>query len=146
MSKILDLVAFAKTDTTNEQKEVVLGNVANFQAQEINKITGVKINGAKRIITLSGIRHAIKEHGNNKEQIERGQIGIIDSDFELIQDILNRPDRLVKGNDKRGKKSIMFIRLLGIKEYYIAMSLHPSKEDVKIIFNTMYIKKKADVN
>ena len=95
MSKISDLVAFAKTDITNEQREVVLGNVANFQAQEINKITGVKINGAKRIITSSGIRHAIKEHGNNKEQLESHP------DFELTHVHLN--DGTVAGMRMKSK-------------------------------------------
>lgn len=146
MSKISELVQFAKQDTTNIDLDVKLGIVPNYQAQEINRITGYKVNEAKKRITVYGIRHAIKEHGDNKEQMKRGQLGLLDTDFELVPSILLLPDLIEKGNDKRGKKSIMFIKTIGIKKYHIAMSIHSTREGVEIIFNTMFAKKKADVN
>jgi phage-Barnase-EndoU-ColicinE5/D-RelE like nuclease3 len=143
VSKISELVQFAKHDTTNIDKVVNLGIVPNFNAQEIARIIGLKINGAKILITASGIRHAIKQHGNNKEQMERGQFGILDIDFEMIQNILTNADSIEKGNDKRGKKSILFIKTIKSKKFHIAMSVHTSQEEIKIIFNTMYIKKES---
>jgi hypothetical protein len=72
VSKITELVSFAKTDNTNTHRELNLGKVPNFQAQSIAALTGVSINGAIKIISAYGIIHAIKRHGNHNEEQERG--------------------------------------------------------------------------
>ena len=89
--KIADLVAFARADTTNTYQEINFGVFPNFQAQEINAKTGIKVNGASKFLTSSGIIHAIKGHGDDKEESKRGQKGITDSDFELIPEFCQSP-------------------------------------------------------
>ena len=104
MSKISDIVVFAKLDLRNEYREINFGNLANFLAQEIAAKTGVTVKGAKMILTTNGIRHAIIRHANDKDERLRGQIGITDEDFELIPVILTTPDYITRGNDNNRKR------------------------------------------
>jgi hypothetical protein len=105
MIQIKALVIFAKEDTTNIYKEISLGTTPNFQAQQINADTGVNIKGLEKILTESGIRHAFAGHGNHKLESERGQVGIVNEDFELLPQILKEPDLVLKGDNKRGQQS-----------------------------------------
>jgi valyl-tRNA synthetase len=142
VSKISELVSFAKSDTTNTHHELNLGKVPNFQAQAITALTGVSINGATKVISAYGIIHAIKRHGNHNEEQERGQIGITDNDFELIISILNSPDEVVRGKDgSRGKKALIFSKKIKACFYYVVMSVFSSKKGTILNFETMYIKK-----
>lgn len=142
LSKIAALVAFARADTTNTYQEINFGTFPNFQAQEINGKTGIKINGAIKHLTSSGIIHTIKRHGNESEESKRGQKGIIDSDFELIPLILSDPDAVSKGIiTSRGDQSIVFVKKINFVEYYVAMAVKKSNGGVNLYFTTMYAKK-----
>ncbi len=142
MSKVSQLVLFAKADTTNTHKEINFGIIPNFQAQDINGKTGVYVRGCKRILNTSGIRHAFNGHGNQLKENERGQIGIIDIDFELLTEIFNTPDSVVRGNNNsRGQHAVVFIKKIGIKTYHVVMSLVESRKELNLVFSTMYIKK-----
>ena len=145
MSKISELVKFAKTDTTNFYQEINFGIIPNFQAQTIASQTGVIVKGAKRYLSTIGIRHAITGHSNHKLESERGQIGITDTDFENIPDILNNYQQFERGNKHRNGslESVVFIKTIGHKEYHIAMSINKSKENLKLVFSTMFIKNKS---
>jgi hypothetical protein len=122
VSKISELVSFAKEDTTNTHQELSLGKVPNFQAQAIAALTGVSVNGATKVISAYGIIHAIKRHGNHVEEQERGQIGITDNDFEFISGILNAPDNIIRGKDvSRGKKALIFSKKIKSDFYYVVM-------------------------
>jgi hypothetical protein len=43
VSKISELVSFAKSDLTNEYKEINFSQVPNYQAQEIMRTTGIDV-------------------------------------------------------------------------------------------------------
>ncbi|MBP7558105.1 MAG: hypothetical protein KA821_17645 [Chitinophagaceae bacterium] len=64
MSKIAELFAAARQELV-ENETLKFSCFPNFAAQKINMETGVNIRGAKRVITTSGISHAIKQHGND---------------------------------------------------------------------------------
>ena len=147
MSQISILVEFAKADTTGIHQEISLGNMPNFQAQSINSLTGVDTRGAKKVLSAHAIRHILKNHEDNNEQSTRSQIGIVDSDFDLLNKILTNPDNVIRGKDSnRGEPALKFIKELHSKTYTIVMSLRVKKNDKNIlekslVVNTMYIKK-----
>ena len=141
MSKIQQLVTFAKSDTTNTYSDVNFGNVPNFQAQEINAKTGVDVKGCKKYLTASGIRHAFSGHGNVELEKKNNQIAITDADFEHIPDILTNPDYLDRGNtNRRGNDAVLFIKKINGKNYHVIMSVVEERDETKLVFNTMYIK------
>ncbi len=143
MSKISQLVIFARIDTTNTYNQINFGQVPNFQAQEINSNTGVNVRGCFKVLTASGVRHAFNGHGNNIEENKRGQIGITETDFELMPKILNTPDSIIRGNNnsRQNKESILFTKIINNKNYHVVMSLSTHQQENSLVFNTMYIKK-----
>ena len=142
MSQISELIAFTKANGTNTYKEINFGNVPNFQAQEINSSTGIKVNGAKKILNNYAVAHIFKEHGNDFEQRERGQKGITDADIELIPKILSEYDAVAKGsNNSRGKQAIVFKKQISIYKYFLVMSVDAKSDKVNLFVNTMYAKR-----
>ena len=143
MSKISDLVAFAKIDT-NLYSEINFGGIPNFQAQEIAAKTGVTVKGAKKILSVDGIRHTITFHGNDALERQRGAFGVADSDFEHIPQILSEFDGVEKGNKgKQGYESVLFYKRINDKIYNVVMSLTDGLEAKNLVFTTMFINKKS---
>jgi len=142
MSKIDELVQFAKADTSNtEEREVNFGNVPNFQAQKIAADTEVVIKGAIKILSAYAVNHIFKRHGNHQEEQKRGQVGVVDSDFKLIPEILFSPDSVSKGTEgNRGQKSLIFKRKYS-HTYFVIVSIYKHKQSIRLEVQTMYIKK-----
>ena len=136
MSHISEIVAFAQSDPKKEYREIVISTMPNFQAQRIAQDTGIQVRGAKKILTTDGIRHAHSTHSNASLESKRNQIGITDADFEFMPEIVNNFDRVEIGNNKRGDKSIVFIKWMNKRLYHIAM-VYSGKD---LFFATMYIK------
>jgi hypothetical protein len=147
-NKIGELVIFAQKDAESEYKEINFGVIPNFQAQEINKNTGIKINGATKVLSSFAIKHIIKKHGSGSNQEERGQKTIAVTDFELIPLILKDPDVVsYVGKNSKGKESILFKKRIDAFTYFVAMAVaykknnETKKEEVTLFVNTMYAKK-----
>jgi|694.fasta_scaffold02281_2 hypothetical protein len=136
MSHISELVEFALNDLTKEFKEIAIATTPNQQAQLINQYAKVIVKGARKILTTDGVRHAFDTHGNNLLEMKRGQIGIVNADFNHLPEIINNPDFIEPGDIKKGKKSVMFIKKIGKKSFHVAMKF--TGRD--LIFATMYIK------
>lgn len=143
MSKISELVALAKSDPTT-YKEINFGNVPNSQAQSICAITGVEIRSAQKILSTQGIRHAFSTHGDHSQEAPRGQIGITDSDFERIPEILSEPDSVERANkSKKGDDGILFKKLFGHKLFHVVVNVKRGNREKSLTFATMYIKTKS---
>jgi phage-Barnase-EndoU-ColicinE5/D-RelE like nuclease3 len=141
LSKISDLVLFAKQDPDSTYKEINFGIIPNFQSQSINAETGVDTKGSLRILSTFGIRHAFSTHGDNSQEQPRGQTGITDKDFELVPEILKSPDGIEKGNlSKKGDLAVLFKKEINGKFYHVVMNVKKSKEGKSLVFGTMYIK------
>jgi hypothetical protein len=140
-SKVAELVSFAKSAT--EYKEINFGTIANFQAQQINSVCQVFVRGATMVLDTDGIRHAITGHGNHKLESERGQVGIQDSDFELIPEILKNPDSYEKSNNTNRMRtcSVIFLKKTNGKIYHVVMNIMKSNFGYRLVFKTMYIRK-----
>lgn len=71
-------------------------------------LQGVEIDeGYKHVIDNNAIRHALKNHGGQKEKL-RGQIPITDSDFEKIPDIVENYDTVTVESSKRNDVNIIY--------------------------------------
>lgn len=144
MSKnIQALLEYALDRDNAEDQDINFGNIPNILAQDINRETGVAVRGAVKTLSCFGIRHAVDTHGDHAKENERGQgqIGIVEADFLLIPSIIGEPDSFERGHDKKGKKSVVFIKRIGSRTYYVVMSITKDAPVAKFMFNTMYIKK-----
>ena len=139
MSKILDLVKEAIKEDSSVDAKVSFGNIFNHIAQKINQETGVDCKGSEIIITAYDIAHAIKGHGNHKEESDRGQIGVIPNDFEHIRTIIFEYDSVVRGRDLRNAKSLVFIKRI-IIEYRIIVTVEGKIPNRKMVVKTVFKK------
>jgi hypothetical protein len=141
-SQITKLIEYSREDTTNTYKDINFGQVPNYKAQEINLKTGIKINGAMKILSNQAIIHIFSNHGHDKKEGERGQKGVTDADCELIPSILSDYDDVFYGGkNSKGKESIVFVKVINNLKYHVAMAVSPSKDQINLFVNTMYIKK-----
>lgn len=142
MSKISDLVAYAKANPTNTAKEINFGNVPNFQAQDINSKTGVRVNGAKKVLSNHGITHTFKRHGDDETEKKSNQKGITDLDFELIPNILSEPDNVIRGSlNSMKEQTLLFVKKVNKYTYTVVVALKQKEGVLRLHFNTMYAKK-----
>lgn len=80
----------------NERQKIVIGKVSK-DLEEKAKANGFDIAGYEHNLDVSGTRHAIKTHGNDKKESSRGQIAITDEDFIKIPDVVYHPDNISFG-------------------------------------------------
>ncbi|MFN0081114.1 MAG: hypothetical protein ACKVOM_01220 [Ferruginibacter sp.] len=143
MSEILDFVNTAKNDGYDPLIEFFLGNVPNFQAMSIIAECDVDLRGCRKIINAYGVNHAIKRHGNDREEAKYQQVGLVDSDFQEIPLILSNPDKFERGKDtNRGNPVLKFYKKIKNKNYTVVMTYFKGgRKGAKLEFDTMYIKK-----
>lgn len=119
-----------------------LGEVEIIHANRITDLVDIHISGAKYVIDTSGIRHAIKNHGDPTLELKRGQIAICNEDFLKIPEILVNPDSIEYGGTNPLKQHV-FIYSKRIDElHFVVKAFRPSiKKGNKLIFQTMYKRK-----
>ena len=64
---------------------------------------GLDIKGYTHMIDSSAVNHVLNNHGNEKAEAARGQIGIKDSDFTDIINTLENPDKVIYGSRNNAK-------------------------------------------
>ena len=82
---LLDFVDAALADKTNakmifEFYELDAGQVAVLLEQ-----SGHGLEGYRRVLDSFAVKHIFKNHGNDKTELLRGQIGVVREDFLLIE-------------------------------------------------------------
>ena len=103
---IKDLIELAKGTTTVLLKKIVAP--INVRLQQDLASFGIDISeDYKHVIDNNAIRHAIKNHGGQQEE-KRGQIPLIDADFERIEDVVSNYDHINIENGKRNNFNILY--------------------------------------
>lgn len=140
-SQIGRLLQYSREDTTNTYQDINFGNVPNFQAQNINQETGVKVNGAMKILSSHAVIHIFGTHGDDSKERPRGQKGVVDADFELIPLIFSDYDAVkYGGKNSNGKDSIIFIKEINRHRYHLVAAASVRQGEINLYVNTLYIK------
>lgn len=88
-----------------------LGQVEN--APLILQKTRLDVTGFTRVLDNYGVRHTIKQHGNARQESQRGQIAVTLEDFEKILAITSEPDNIfANGKNKIGRDVIVFVKVI----------------------------------
>ena len=110
---------------------VELGIVDEKTAKIIYKLTGIKVNNRIHVMYFNDIRHTLNQHGDNKEEIKKGQLAINKNDLLRIPNILYKYDYIKIGAKNREGKTIRYI-----KEYtndcITIVEVLPKKKSLKI--------------
>jgi hypothetical protein len=129
----------ADKDTSKGASKEVLLPVNERVAQEIKDVAGVDVSGYRHTIDVSGVNHAIKNHGNEKSEASRGQIAITEKDFEKIPEALTTPDSIsYMGKDAKGNDVIRYEKRLG-DALYLFEEIRKGRRE--LAFETMYKRK-----
>lgn len=91
--------------------KMYFGQVSEELARAIYDATGVGTEGLNLALYSDEVVKIIKDHGNEKTEMLRGQVAINEEDFRAIKEIVERPDK-IKLSDKlyEGHKAIEFVK------------------------------------
>lgn len=103
---ISELIHIAKKATNGLVKKIIAPICDRLQ-QDL-ALRGIIIDSSyNHVIDNNAIRHALKNHGSNHEKM-RGQLPIIEYDFEQIEDIVANYDNIVVESGKRNDINIVY--------------------------------------
>ena len=89
----------------------IIGKVGN--AELILEKTGMDVAGFTRVLDNYGVRHTIKQHGDQVKESRRGQVAVVLNDFGLIPLITAQPDNVfADGKNKIGRDVIVFVKVI----------------------------------
>ena len=136
--KIEKLLSGDKDTSKGVQRETI-GRITPEQAKVLKDALSIDAKGFKHTIEKSMINHAINNHGYTKQEENRGQIAITESDFSKIPEVLNNPDKIeYSGKNDKGLETIKYTKAFN-GETIIVEEVRTGKKE--LAFNTMYKKK-----
>jgi hypothetical protein len=118
-ASIRALVDHALTPGTGERKRFVqYGAINPEQAARLKADTGLDLEGYRRNLDNSAVRHVWQQHGDPQAEIRRGNLPISKVDFERLPELLERPDAsLLVGKNRLGQDIILSAKR--VNGYYV---------------------------
>jgi hypothetical protein len=113
MLDVIKITKFAMEamEIADRRTQETIGKVEN--AALILEKTGLDVRGYTRVIDNYGVRHTMKQHGNEVKEIKRGQIAVTLDDFSKIALITSEPDDIfADGKNKIGRDVIVFVKVI----------------------------------
>ncbi len=132
------LFDFAQNSISNKNQVVKFGKIDDIQAALIFEKTEIDIKGYQRVIDVYGIKHALKQHGNEQQEEKRGQIAIKKEDFLLIPQIVTSENVIWAGKNRIGKDCLLYEAIIDDIFYYVEEVRIGRKE---LALNTLYKRK-----
>lgn len=126
-------------ENPNERQNVVIGKVSE-KLQQKAKENGFDLSNYNHDIDVSGTRHSVKQHGDEKREELRGQIAIKDEDFEKIPEIIYDYDDVeFTGKNKTGLETITYKKVFPDGTVAYVEEIRTGRKTLTI--NTMYKQK-----
>jgi len=126
----------------NQLKKQSLGKAAKWLVDNAKEI-GIDIDGFEHEITDYFKSHVLKEHGDPKKEKLKGQIAIIEDDFEKIANIVKNPNLAMIGAKRDGKNVFYYVKKIDDGTTLYVEEILSSKK--KLQSKTMF-KRKKDVS
>ena len=115
------------------------GKLNKKVSDKIKRKFGIKVKNYNISLKSDSVKHIIKKHGSSKELL-RGQLPIIDSDFELIPEIVSNYDNIILGTPTLSNKpAITFIKHIDCY-YYLVSYVSDKSHNLEV--QTMWKTKK----
>lgn len=123
-------------DSPNERQNLSIGNVSPQLNEEAQK-HGFNLEGYTHNMDVSGVRHTLKQHGDEKREENCGQIAITDEDFEKIPEIIYNYDEIdFTGKNKTGLETITYKKQFSDGSIAYVEEIRTGRKNLTI--NTMY--------
>ncbi|MFN0033903.1 MAG: hypothetical protein ACKVUS_02480 [Saprospiraceae bacterium] len=82
---LLNFIEHALAEKTNAKLIFEFHELDSEQAAALLELSGLDLTGYHRVVDSFAVRHIFKNHGNDKTELLRGQIGVVREDFLLIE-------------------------------------------------------------
>ena len=136
----IDQVIDKALNDPNARQKVDLGKV-DKKLVDAAKKAGLDIEGYTHDIDVSGVRHALREHGNAKREGLRGQLAITKDDFRKIPDVIKNYDSVdFTGKTNLGREAILYKKERSDGVVYYVEEVRTGRKTLTI--QTMYKQKK----
>lgn len=132
-------VILAISEKTNQMWKLELPKLTDEEVRVLSEKAGLDLSGYRRVIDNFGVRHAVKNHGNEDRELLRGQLAIQPEDFLLIFNIVVGYEDISMEYNRIGnmiiryKKSFAGFRLIFAEEIRVGRK--------ELAFQTLYKQK-----
>jgi hypothetical protein len=106
------------------------------------KDMGIDIEGHYHEVSNYFIRHVLKNHGDEKKEMGRGNLPINDRDFMQIPVILEYPDFIIVGAKRNNKDRMIYIKYTENGTMFYFEEILTGKSNKTLRGNTMYRSRK----
>lgn len=127
--------------TSNDKTSFSLGAIDDSFSQILSEKSGIKLNQEYQFeIDNYAVRHIFERHGNTCLEEKRGQKSVNSYDFELLMDVLLKPDNVIYGGvNLRGLPTIIFTKQIRKANYEAVFEIRKGRK--KINLSTFRINK-----
>ena len=122
-------------------EKVKIGKVKTWIIEQA-KDMGIDIEGYYHEVSNYFIRHVLKNHGDEKKEMSRGNLPINDRDFMQIPVILEYPDFVIVGAKRNNKDRIIYIKYMENGTMFYFEEILTGKNNKTLRANTMYKSRK----
>lgn len=127
-----------KIQKSKENIKIDFGILSKKEIDLVKAKTGINLDGYRRILDSSSIKHVIKNHGNKEVEEKRGQIAVVEDDFLKIPEIADTNNVIFEGVNKRGLRVLLYMKKIkGV--YYFYQEIRTKRKELAML--TMYKKK-----
>ena len=124
----------------NILKTIPISKVSEQESKEIQQKTGLDVSGYEHTLSNTEIKHAHRQHGNEKAEAARGQIAISEEDIELIPFIIKNYDSVSLSPDESEGRPVLIYKKRIEEEYvYLTLVLGINKKELR--FKDLWKKK-----
>lgn len=85
-------------------EKLYLGKLSDRTTQKISDILGYNVGERDVIVTADDVKHIIDEHGDTKEEINRGNLPLEDWALNALPEVVINPDYILRGKTLKGGK------------------------------------------
>ena len=140
MKEELEQIIEKALNDPNARQKVVIGKVDEKLAEEARK-AGFDIEGYIHDIDVSGVRHAFRDHGNEKTESARGQVPITREDIKKIPEIIEKYDTVIfPGKDRSGLNLVKYSKTMSEGTTYYVEEIRTGRKT--LTSKSMYKTKK----
>ncbi|MDO8776600.1 MAG: phage minor head protein [Burkholderiaceae bacterium] len=103
-------------------------------AARIEAATGLPVAGYAAVMDNYAVRHTLRQHGNVKAELGRGQLPIDEDDFGLVPLIMGEADDVfADGKTKQGRDVVVFTKVVGDVGYWLVQEVRPGKGQLAMV-------------
>lgn len=139
MERLFEFIRQMLDSKGEHTQKLIPAELEQNEVERLSKLIGIDLTGFKRKIDSNGIRHVFKKHGDPGNESLRGQISVIEADFDLVEIIVREYDILIPGSSKLGNPTLRYEKSFPEFHLIYVEEVRPGRKE--IMLQTLYKRK-----